>query len=431
MNVANLGGALAPLGREATNSSSTVQSNQLANIFICDPVCVQGLGHNLAAVNRYSDYLSLHGISTTAYVSKLLANSSALRMPKQTRPVYSHYYAKTISVANAENDSSTASILATEPPDVEALIHKIALQELEQILSEVAEPQTTGIFYPSIDYYSFRALVHFLEENSDKFLPTLFVRWIGVMENCRYGFSNDFSLTQLCARLSQVITRCPHLRIYHSTECDTYSEKMSQLLNVHVASTPSLFVEELLPFPSNASFTICFPGSARIDKGFNRIPHILSLLDSRYPSLDYRVYLQLLPAHELVHHYNIVRDVLKNCRVKCYPSHVSKEVLSLYIAASSILVAPYCNRIYELRSSAIMAEGACFGRQIVSSTGCGFSNELSSLGLGVCCKDDYEVADSIYHYSQLSQTEMIDITNSARSNYHGYANRAYANFFKF
>lgn len=414
--------------------SKTVQESRQSRkapskIYICDPVCIQGFGHNLAAVNRYSRYFDSLGIASKAFVSRLLEGEKASILPECIAFSYAHYYGRTVPASNSRGDALSARILDASSSVVDEVIQGVAYDELRRIIEDVSDPESTGIYFPSIDYYSFSALVNLLEKNPFRVYPSFFIRWIGVMENCCYAQNGDDALELLYKRLARLVSGRSTIHIRHSAESAPYAAKLSHLLDSEVITTPTLVLEEIVPLSHHASFVICFPGSARIDKGYDRIAAVLQALESRHPELDYLVYLQMLPRHELTHHYNVARELMKNPRIRCYPSHVSQHELTQYISASSLIVTPYCNRIYKMRSSAIMAEGACFGRQIVASAGCGFSEELSSLGLGICRDSDEGIADAIYDYSCLSLSEMRSRVKRGRDNYYEYASMSYVDFF--
>jgi glycosyltransferase involved in cell wall biosynthesis len=176
-------------------------------------------------------------------------------------------------------------------------------------------------------------------------------------------------------------------------------------------------------------FTFCFPGSARMDKGFNRISTILDHIDNHFPSLDYKVYLQSLPRSEIVNHYNIKRTLYRNPRVNAYPASVPQSTLEEYIQKSHVVVMPYCSRTYKERSSAMMAESACYGRQIVAASNCGFSDQVHELGIGVTCITDQEMAEAIVNYALMDQAELSKRAVRARINYLSFARASYSLFF--
>ena len=189
--------------------------------------------------------------------------------------------------------------------------------------------------------------------------------------------------------------------------------------------------EDPLPDTDSKRFTLAFPGSARIDKGYDKILNILQELDARQPFLDYRVYLQSLPTSELVHHYNIQRDLFKHPRIRAYPAKVNQDELKNYIQKSHLLILPYCPNIYQERSSAMMAEAACFGRQVVASSNCGFSSQIESLGIGQTCNNAIEMAEAIANYSLLTADSLKLKAAEARISYKNHIVRSYDSFFSF
>ena len=76
-----------------------------------------------------------------------------------------------------------------------------------------------------------------------------------------------------------------------------------------------------------------------------------------------------------------------------------------------------------------MAEAACYGRQIISSADCGFSEELEELGIGKCANSDKDIALLIYEYYKISSREMDGLVKKARRNYINYLYFSYNHFF--
>lgn len=401
------------------------------HIALCDPVCVQSIGHNLAAVNRYSSFLEQLGLSVEAHVSRLIQYDSAAETRLKTNGSFSHYYSSSIQVSTLENDNLSKAINAETAIGLDTLARRTAEAELEEVINKIGEVESPGLFYPSIDFYSLGALVTLLEKNTDRpSLPTFYIRWIGVMENICYGRDAGTELPALCKRLSTLQSGDHAARVRHSAECPSYAAQLEQLLGCRVSITPTLVNEPYIePRRSEDKFVIAFPGSARIDKGFDRIHDILREFEKICTGLDFTAYIQLLGRNELMHYFNTARDLLRNPRVRCFPAQVSQQELTDYIGESHLLVTPYSSEIYKYRSSAIMAEGACLGRQVVASAGCGFSKEILDLGIGMICTSDVEFAEAIYMYSQASQDEMRNKTLSARKRYQDYIQQSYRHFF--
>ena len=78
-----------------------------------------------------------------------------------------------------------------------------------------------------------------------------------------------------------------------------------------------------------------------------------------------------------------------------------------------------------------MAEAACYGRQIASSSDCGFSEELEELSIGKCGSNDEEIAKIIYDFYSLSRDQMLATVDNARFLYLNYLESSYQEFFNF
>ena len=85
--------------------------NDLEEIFICDPICFQQAGHNLAAIKRYCRYFQNKKIKTKIFVSRLLEKISNINLLKETNFFYSHYYGSILSSRFISSDEKNKMIL--------------------------------------------------------------------------------------------------------------------------------------------------------------------------------------------------------------------------------------------------------------------------------------------------------------------------------
>ena len=400
-------------------------------MIICDPVCVQEFGHSLIAIKRYNSYLKSKGLETDIFISRLLKDKINLDLPKEANFYYSHYYALVLPNKDTSKDEKSQRILDSSIESNDEIIKQLALEELIEIIDSVEESSKTGIFFPSIDYYSLSALISILEKKDLKPLPKFFIRWIGVMENS-YIDKNNIDPLLLCRRLGTINKLNENLEMSFSAESKPYARNLSVELNQNVIPTPTFIQEDKNQLPELSSkFKIAFPGSSRVDKGLLRINNILSQIENKFNLFEYEAYFQFPNPSELYSHYLDIRELLKNPRVRCYPTSVSQDILRKYIGFSNILVTPYDSKTYLYRSSAIMAEAACYGRQIASSSDCGFSEELEELSIGKCGSNDEEIARIIYEFYSLSRDKMLATVDKARFLYLNYLESSYQEFFNF
>ena len=384
------------------------------NILILDPICFQPFGHNLAAINRYSEYFASKGVQCKAHVSKDFPRASINLLPSNTEFSFSHYYSRTFHPDNRSH--FTYQIL-------DADLLELVENELSSAIQKSISKKDTAIFFPSIDHYSARALAN-LNNKGCLSGTTVFIRWIGVMENCHYSTSRSWCPTDIVKLLNDD-------RFRHTAESRNYANLLSEALGKNVIPTPTYVFSDPLPYPMTPSneFRIAFPGSAREDKGFLKIKEIVDIFKSKYTDINLKVVAQMLPPLELTHHFNNVRDLLKFSNVKIYPYSVSQQQLDSYIADSELIVAPYSDSIYEYRSSAMMAEAACYERQIVATSNCGFSDDIFELNLGKCCESVVDFADAIYSYATMEGSRLQFLGAQSRKKYTEYAHQSYSKYF--
>lgn len=405
---------IADQASQTKRSTIRAADMHLQNILILDPICFQPFGHNLAAINRYSKYFTSNGIQCKAHVSKDFPSSSINLLPSNSKLSFSNYYSRTFR----PNDKSHETFQVSD-----ADLVNLAEKELRIIIENATAEENLALFFPSIDHYCARALANL---NSIDCLSgiTIFVRWIGVMENCHYSQSKSWSNTDIIKLLANE-------RFRHSAESRNYASLLSDVSSKNVIATPTYVFSDAMPYPNASSneFRIAFPGSAREDKGFLKIKEIIDVFQYKYPDINLKVATQMLPPQELTHHYNNVRDLLKYSNVKMYPYSISQQQLDSYIADSQLIVAPYCKHIYEHRSSAMMAEAACYERQIIATAHCGFSDDILDLSLGQCCETIADFADSIYTYATMENSQLKMIGEQGRRKFVEYTQKSYNEYF--
>jgi glycosyltransferase involved in cell wall biosynthesis len=405
-------------------------AKRISHISICDPVCVQRFGHNLAAMHRYARFFRQSNIQVSTYAGKSLERGKEqLSNAIDPEEAFSHYYSRFIPINRYHAEDAGQSIATLSSKEAHELCKKTSLSDLRLILEKTACHDKPAIFFPSVDYYSLLSLVQLAREGRLS-STTLFIRWIGVMENCCYHLTEGKNPFALANELTSLLGQSSHQGgAIHSCESSNLARELEKSIGKSVTVTPTLVEEPKLEQARQDPFTICFPGSPRIDKGFEKIASILERLESTLPTLEYRAIIQCLPSNELRAHYNLLRAVLHNPHVQCYPASVSQETLTGYIERSSLLVLPYDKTTYRYRSSAMMAEAACYCRQIVASSDCGFSDQVKSLGIGRICENVDQIAQAISEYSSMPPNDLGILAESARKRYLSFSLDSYTKFF--
>jgi glycosyltransferase involved in cell wall biosynthesis len=391
-------------------------------IYIIDPVCVQDIGHNLIAIKRYGNLAKkIKNEKIVIAVSKVLHKDLASSSDSDilfTR-FFSHYYPDFISVDGIKGFMDKEGILNED-------ISYLAINELEKFSDFHSLTSDDTVFYPSVDYFSLLALCKYLETTSIERIPKIILRFIGVMEYDHYKIGQ--SIEMLLTRIGK-IGRVKPLSIKFSAESDIMANYIENITGNRVEVTPTLVESDALKQPCNEVFTIVFPGAARRDKGFDRISSILDALEAINPRTRYRVFVQLLPPSELKHYGGYALELIKNGKVTLLPCALDEnEILNLFEVAD-LVVAPYDEKIYRHRSSAIMAEAAIYGRPIVASENCGFSNQIKQNELGLLALTNADFAEKIEIFRAMQPSQRSSFALNARNNFLLFSKNAYTKLF--
>lgn len=392
-------------------------------IYIVDPVCVQSLGHNLTAIKRYGNLIKeikkeTVFLLTSRFLSEDLRISGDLGIFFEG--FFSHYYPDFISI-------NGANVYCNGESGLKKNLGELASKELMQFFEKFSPNKNDTIFYPSIDYFSLFALVQFLETTPSERIPKIIIRFIGVMEYDLY--KTGVTLVNLLEKIRFSISE-KNIKIKFSAESGIMAKHIEDITGQYVEVTPTLVSHDALSQNKNDVFTIVFPGSARRDKGFDRIASILDCLDKKNPSKKYRAIVQLLPPSELKHFGGHALELVKNSKVTLLPCSLDEaEILDLF-KISDLVVAPYDPNVYKYRSSAIMAEAATYGRPIVASKNCGFSDQIEKYGLGLLAESDADFSEKIDFFREMQDSERESYAHKVREKFMQFMQSSYINLFK-
>lgn len=378
------------------------------SVYILDPVCIQEKGHNLTAIKRYGSFLyELKKETIFLVISKYLQNALLSKTTGiNVDRFFSNYYPDFIPLTNVEKIPGNNSSYKTE-------ILNLAIHEMQHFFNKYKPCSKDTIFYPSIDYFSLAAIINFLETNYQSYLCKFIFRFIGVMEYDLYDLG--ISLSELLTRLGSLISN-KKINAKISTESDTMADYIKDHIKQDVVITPTLVSHDYLAYPKNSKYTIVFPGSARRDKGFDRIESILYECEA-LGLHNYKAIVQLLPPSELELFSNHALGLVRNAKVTLLPCTLSENEIKELFAMADIVVAPYDKNVYRYRSSAIMAEAATYGRPIIASKDCGFSDQISRYKLGRLADSDEEFARGITYFFSKGDEFREDFGKKARNNF--------------
>jgi glycosyltransferase involved in cell wall biosynthesis len=390
-------------------------------VFLLDPVCVQEKGHNLTALTRYARLLDAKGHQTTCFVSRHLGTVSSKISLKR---IFNHYYPNELKIDTSPN----IKLPSNKGQPLDLYLRGLAKDDLRALLKTVKPGPGDIIFYPSIDYYSARAVVDLLSDEPELLNRNswLIIRWIAVMEN-----NSVVGSSELLTVLSKLRELGKRLNIKHTAESSIYAKFLANRLDADVSVTLTVCDEvEDIEISTPDYPTIIFPGSARRDKGFDRIANILHKIEEINPELEYRAICQLPSADELGLYLAAAAELGRNPRVLFFPDTVSSETIAAIYRVADVVVLPYDPVVYQMRSSAVMSEALAFKKNIVASRNCGFSRELQSLADGYLAMTDHDFAGKICEILSQPLSSRSQLAELASKRYFTEINASYEKLFR-
>jgi hypothetical protein len=382
--------------------------------YVIDPVCAQQAGHNLASMAKYRDYLT-HLVPKKPIrliASKLLDAGLGNRFSVSRE--FGFYYPKSSILTN----DAAIDVIYHNP-------YEEAISDLYKFWESNKLKSSDVVFYPSADYFTLVALCRLLSKIESASCPKIYLRLISVME---FGPSGTFeSLRPILNSIKSYISKGFPIRI--SAESILYAERLSVELDLEVINTPVPPEHPLLPIEVNQPFCVLSPGVGRADKGFDRLPDIIRLCQSRVERKNQIHFIvQSVSRGNIETHISTVCALYANPYVELYFDTLTENELANLFRRSSIVIMPYDTTTYEYRSSAILTEAVGYGRQVIALSGTGFSSEIEYFGLGRVCADDSGIASAINFYLGQSQ-EAIEIkARRARERYSKYVKEQYSSW---
>lgn len=393
-------------------------------VYILDPICLQSSGHNLNAIKRYAAlFYEMKNqevfLLTSSFLQERLSGSIGENVLFDR--FFAHYYPDFIPIEGAKK------FLDQDGNMLDIDIKELATNDLTKFFEKYSPKESDTIFYPSVDYFSLLSIVNYIDKQEVIFFPSLVLRFIGVMEYDHYGVG--ISLESILNKLNNLVAS-KRLNLKISAESDLMAEYLSIHFDQEVVVTPTLVSHDALACSNSDVFTIVFPGAGRRDKGFDRIASILEVFEERLSEDSYQVIVQLLSPSELRYFSPHALKLVNNSKVTLLPCSLDPEDIVDIFKRADIVVAPYDKEVYRFRSSAIMAEAAIYGRPIIASDECGFSNQIKKYELGLLAKSDDEFVDGIEFFRKMRIEERIAYASNARKNFLRFTRLAYSSLFQ-
>ncbi|MHC3127029.1 hypothetical protein OB03_06825 [Brevundimonas sp. GN22] len=278
-----------------------------------------------------------------------------------------------------------------------------ATLDMQNIIASYFINKNDTIFLPHADFYGTIGLINALHNIDAEARPSVVLRFIGVMENASQLYRSPFQ--ELMARVRSAIRA--GIRMRFSAETPKYADHLAPLLGTEVSVTAYPEMGEILPYDLDSPFTFYCAGSARHDKGFNRLANIFESVRSQDPECQIRFITQLLPGKDAVSHIDQCRSVYSIPGVEVQPTAISPELLRRTFARSHAVLLPYDTEVYKLRGSAVLMEAIYYGRPAITFAGSAFSNIIEYYSAGYVVKDENEMIDAIIKLASEKRDKLI------------------------
>ena len=343
-------------------------------LFVCDPACVQEIGHNVHALRYFKEAFENKFHCVIPICCEVLPEQVAQREGFQRlyRFYYSAYFSNVEAKSEQDRENDGNSFLLSDFQE------RVATEDAKKIFQRYQITSSDVILFPHLDFYGVIGLLNALDGMPPKQRPTVFLRFIGVMENATPQYFSP--VNELLFRIIVSAQRGTRFRV--SAETPRYADAVAHVLQMPVAVTGYPLEPQLAPLPNDGPFFFYCPGSARADKGFFELREIFQEVRRRDPECNIRFITQNLPHREAKHHLNYVAQLYAIPGVSIQDGSVSAEEMKRTYQMTHAVILPYATDIYEYRGSAVLMEAAAYGRPAITYDGTGLAEVVRYFNLG-------------------------------------------------
>lgn len=365
-------------------------------LFIVDPVCAQGIGHNLASLCSYRGYISSLNLFERVEAIASMQLPELLGQVNDVRRIFSFNYWGALTLHDLNGNRLSAS------SDANTNARERSRIEFMKFFADYQLGENDTVFFPSADYYGALGALSAQAAFPPKKAPRILLRFIDVLEN--FAFDDAQPDRTLYAAITHAISAGYTVRL--SVESPLYAEHIAMQVGLPVDVTPVPPFQQSLPLSKDTPFTVIPPGSARLDKGFNILPDIIAHYRIHFPHDQVRFLLQSLPLHETDANIRTVNTLYAMPGVDLLPSLINADQMEAMFARAHLAILPYDNRTYARRSSAVLAESIAYGRPIITSAGTGFESIVRYYGVGAICRTVEDYSAEIHEFYRMG-TDML------------------------
>lgn len=390
--------------------------------FVCDPVCALPYGHNVVGLKYFSDAIRPFWGDIIPIASKNLPEQISLNYGFERE--FNFYYHKHIKVNEAEGSDLSPRIPLRFGGDA---MLELAIRDIDNIFGKYAVSAKDSVVFPCVDYYGAMGLLSVLRKLKPENAPSVYFRFIGVMENVTlYGGNGLITLSK------KIVTALKDgYKIRLSAETPAYADHLAGVLGIMVSVVPYPVHAEFVQSDSHQSsddeagtligdqrvFTVACPGSARLDKGYLNLFEIFASVRRRDPKQTIKFITQTLPVSQALAYANYTNQLYAMPGVRLLPGAVSEDEMNTLYKFSNLVLLPYDPTVYAYRGSAVFMECISRGIPVIGLAGSAFCKQIDYYGSGSVVSSIGEFTEYIFSYRDMSARSISSGMLQARHRY--------------
>ncbi|WP_425960587.1 glycosyltransferase [Rhizobium nepotum] len=400
-----------------------------ARILLLDYTCVQPFGHNVPSLRIFGAYLSEFAPITILVPATFRGNIAEFE--KRLASPLQGFFRFDRSVTFAGCRVSTENFHRAAIKITNRLARRFTGREIAEVdaLRNVAEldraldfSSSDILLLPSADMYGVRCLVDYFEKCPPERRPRLHFRLIGVMEHHSYSYGSP--LEEIVASVRRGRDKGLHIQV--SCETPAYLDLLQgRIADAFLFPYP---MHPVSPAPEEWELpTIALPGQGRVDKGYNRISNIATLVKGL--GRDVRWLVHSMRATDR-HYSPKYQDLLHlNPSIEVMSADLRDDEMRDLYRRSSFSILPYSRETYKLRGSAVFQEALAYGHLCVVPKGTGIAGIAEVVGNGIAAETDEEFARAVVALCDLPWQQRRDKVAAAQERYGLLVSEALARIF--
>lgn len=366
-----------------------------SQVIVADPACVQLVGHNLEAMQRFGQLVGhlgkVHLLGCQYLPVEVAAETGIKRFFDWYYPgVFTNALFPKTAASNLEGRLVGDQFEAAAVRDVERMFKSFDLSDRDLIV------------YPSADIYGVLAVLRVLASLPPERRPSIKLRLLNVMEHGAPGMKAPRDELLQCIAWGLSIG----LPLSISAETARYAGYLAARLSVVVQVTPFPAAEQFCSLPVGREFVVGHLGQPRRDKGFFDLFGIIKAARWLDRGNRLRFVVQVPQDHEWQDDVDYLSQLYALPGVNFVTGPLDRRELNERIAQCHCIILPYDERVYAQRGSALALEAVRMWRPLVTSFGVGFAPEIAYYGLGVVAGTPMDFSAAVM---QLSLFESGDL----------------------